>query len=154
MRTKLTSVLGALALLSVAGTAKADPILTDIWYEFSFTDTVSIARGCFPADPLGAACTPSSGTPTTFAPAPSWTFTFGAAGGSLVVTDAFNIGDQFAIFDGGVFIGATFPIAAGGNCGSDPLGCVGIASSGVFFLGAGFHSIDIVPLVVTSPGAA
>ena len=104
MKNKVMSLLAALALSSLAQSAHAVPVLADIWYEFSFTDTVSIARGCFPADPLGSACTPSSGTPTTFVGAPSWTYTAGSGGAALVLTDAFLIGDQFAIFDAGFFI--------------------------------------------------
>jgi len=143
---KLTSGLAVLALSSLAGTAQAVPVLADIWYEFGFTTTAALATGCFPADPLGLACAPSTGTPTTFVGAPSWTYTAGSLGATLAVTDAFLIGDIFAIFDGGSFIGATFPVGVGGDCGNDPLGCVGVASGGLFFLGPGAHAIDIVPL--------
>ncbi len=146
MRTKVISALAVLALSSVAGTAHAVPVLANIWYEFSFTGVGVLALGCSPVDPAGLPCTPSGGTPTTFVGAPSWTYTTGSAGATLVVTDAFLIGDQFAVFDFGILAGGTNALPAVGSCGADPLACVGVASSGLFFLPPGAHSIDIVTL--------
>jgi hypothetical protein len=156
MKRTLTAVLSLVGVwLLTATTAWAFPVVFGEWYEFSFTDTASLAAGCAPADPAGLACVPSGGTPTTFAGPPSWTFASPSGGAVLVVTDAFNIGDQFAVFDTGGFIGGTSPVAIGGDCGSDPLACVGVASTGSFFLGAGNHAIDVVPVVsVANVGAA
>jgi len=119
-------------------------ITTDgTWFEFS-TDGF-ITRGCAPADPAGANCIASTGTPTTFVGAPAWTFTCPADGCTLTVTDAFDYRDQFDVFDNTVLIGTTSAIAATGSCGNDPVPCLADpnSSSGVFPLGAGPHSITI-----------
>jgi hypothetical protein len=154
MKTKVAT-LAAVAVFSLVGaTAHAGPILAGVWYEFSFTDTTTLARGCSPADAGGPVCTPSSGTPTVFADLDPWTYTSGALGATLVVTDAFLIGDQFAVFDGGALAGFTSAVAPTGACGDDPVGCVGVASSGLFFLGSGPHSLEFVPVAVVTSGAA
>jgi hypothetical protein len=154
MKTKVAT-LAAVAVFSLLGaTAHAGPILAGVWYEFSFTDTTTLARGCSPADSGGPACTPSSGTPTVFADLDPWTYTSGGSGAALVVTDAFLIGDMFAIYDGGALVGFTSTVAPSGDCGNDPLGCVGPASSGIYFLPPGAHSLEIVPTFVVEAGAA
>ena len=74
-----------------------------------------------------------------------WTFTLGAGGGTLTVTDAFSIGDAFNVFDFGVLIGMTPSVATGGSCGDNPVPCFAnpLVSHGVFSLLAGAHSITI-----------
>ena len=134
------------AIFGMASSTRADPVpVGGLWQEFSWTAAGVFARGCSPADPGGLGCVPSSGGNSTFAPAPPWTFAFGAGGGNLTVTDAFSIGDAFNVFDFGVLIGMTPTVAQGGNCGDNPVPCLAnpLVSHGVFSLLAGAHSITI-----------
>lgn len=91
------AVLGCLLL---AAPAKADPVSLGVWYEFAFGGPGSSATACTPL------CTPSSGTPTSYAPSPPWTFTL-TGPGFLVVTDAFQVGDRFEVFNFGSSMGLT-----------------------------------------------
>jgi hypothetical protein len=140
----------ALAVLGVAipKSAHAGPIVTDVWYEFSFGAPGTSADGCAPADPAGLACVPSLGTPTTFADAPPWTFTVGAMGAILTVTDAFDSGDSFELLDFGIPIGFTSIPGAAVDCGTDPVPCLADPdmSHGFFAMVPGDHSITIAPL--------
>lgn len=134
------------AIFGMASSVRADPVVVGgPWYEFSFTGAGAFARGCSPTDPGGLGCTPSSGGNSTFAGAPPWTFTLGAGGGTLTVTDAFLIGDSFNVFDFGGPIGITPSVAPGGSCGDDPVPCLAnpAVSHAVFSLTAGAHSITI-----------
>jgi hypothetical protein len=140
--------LGALVVgsLLVATPASAGPIAVDTYYQFAFGDVGDPATGCDPADPAGPFCIPSSGTLTDFLDAPPWTFTSGATGSTLSVTDAFESGDRFQIFDFGASIGFTSGFVAATDCADDPVPCLanpGI-SHGVFALASGAHSISIV----------
>jgi hypothetical protein len=139
----------ALAVLGLAipKSVHAGPILTDVWYEFSFGAPGTSAHGCAPADPAGFGCVPSSGTPTTFADAPPWTFAVGAAGATLTVTDAFSSGDQFELLDFGIPIGFTSIPGAAIDCGDDPVPCLTDPdmSHGFFAMAAGGHSITSAP---------
>jgi hypothetical protein len=120
------------------------------WQEFSFTTVFAAARGCAPNDPSAPFCTPSAGGNSTFAGTPPWTFTGPA---TLTVTDAFTSGDVFQIFDFNQLIGTTSAATSGTNCSSDPSAtsnpdvCLtnNALSHGTFVLGAGSHSITIVP---------
>lgn len=125
------------------------------WFEFGFSGAGVPATGCFPADPGGPGCSPSSGGNSVFADAPPWTFTAGPAGAILTVTDAFLLGDVFDVFDFGLPIGGT-SVPGGGDCGDDPAVCVTDpnASSGVFPLGPGAHSITITPSASPFGGGA
>jgi hypothetical protein len=139
-------VLGTLAIgLIVAPPSSAGPIVVDTYYEFGFGDVGTPAIGCDPADPAGAFCAPSSGTPTTFLDAAPWTFTSGAAGSTLTVTDAFLSGDRFQVFDFGIPIGFTSAFVADVDCGDDPVPCLADPgmSHGSFVLGSGLHFIAI-----------
>ena len=126
--------------------AVAGPILAGTWYEFGFSDVGTAATGCDPADPAGSFCVPSSSTPTEFLDAPPWTFTAGAGGASLTVTDAFLSGDRFQLFDFGTSVGLTSLPGAFVDCGDDPVPCLANAdmSHGVFLFAAGSHSISVV----------
>lgn len=147
------AVLAFLVMITAAQT-RADPIAFDNFYEFSFTGVGVAARGCDPADPLGNFCIPSSGTPTLFAPAPPWTFS-SPTGVLLTVTDAFDAGDRFEIFDFGVSLGLT-SLPGSGDCGDDPIPCLAnpSISSRVFSLLPGNHSITIVAVLSPSGGGA
>jgi hypothetical protein len=137
-------LVGAAAL---ASPVHAGPIVPDVWYEFSFGAPGTSAAGCFPIDPAGAPCEPSSGTPTTFLDPSPWTFTAGTSGAVLTVTDAFESGDQFEILDFGVPIGFTSLAGAVVDCGNDPVPCLADPdmSHGFFLMAAGNHSITIAP---------
>jgi hypothetical protein len=122
------------------------------WQEFSFTGIGVDARGCAPVDPAGPTCLP--GANTVFAGAPPWTFTGPA---QLQVTDAFTLGDQFQIFDGGVSQGQTTVPVTTGTCGVNPDTCFATAgvSTGFFTFGPGPHSITIQPTAtIGASGAA
>ena len=136
-------------------TASAGPVAIGEFLQFGFTDAGIAATGCAPADPGGAFCIPSSGTPTSFLNTPPWTFT--APGGArLTVTDAFNSGDQFAIFDFGALIGLTSLPVGGADCGDDPIPCLAnpSMSHGVFALGVGNHSLTLIPRLSPDGGGS
>jgi hypothetical protein len=141
MRRNLVSVLGALVFCGIASNVQAVPVSADVWYEFGFGGPGSESFTCL----LGG-CLPSTGTPTTFVGDPPYTYTAPADGAFLVVTDAFQVGDAFLVFDFGIGLGATSPwtVALPFNCGDDPVPCLGVASSGSFFLPGGDHEIRIV----------
>jgi hypothetical protein len=108
-----------------------------------------------------------SGSPTGDPPiteSDGWVeFTFGGVGTSvgpftftgpeqINVTDGFEAGDRFAVFDGATLLGDTSFVPAGPGDGcSDPATCFtdGLYSVGSFDVGAGSHSITID--TITSP---
>ena len=147
-------ILLALFTTAAAIPTQADPVDLNTFYEFTFTNAGVLARGCDPADPLGAFCIPSGGTPTSFAPAPPWTFS-SAVSILLTVTDAFEAGDRFEVFDFGTSLGLT-SLPGTGDCGDDPVPCLAnpAMSSRVFSLAAGNHSITIIPVASLGGGAA
>jgi hypothetical protein len=155
-RVAAVALVVALGAVGAPRASEAAPIVTGVWYEFSFTAVGVDAQGCFPEDPAGLACTPSAGTPTSFAPAPPWTFDIGPAGGELVVTDAFLYGDSFDVFNFGAAFGSTPLVAQGGGCGSDPVVCAAdpLASTGIFALAPGSYSLTIQPSAVVGSGGA
>jgi hypothetical protein len=116
------------------------------WNEFSFTGPGSAAKGCAPADPAGLGCQPSSAGNSHFVGAPPWTFTAPSDGATLIVTDAFQKGDVFEVFDNGNPIGSTASVPMNAtSCGSDPEPCSTdpAVSHRAFDLGPGAHSITI-----------
>ena len=132
-----------------------------LWNEMSNGNGPLVAMtGCSPADPAGFSCIPSIAGNSQFVDAPPWTFSCAASGCSLKVTDAFNYGDQFEVFDFGVSIGTTsvvpLPPIAGEQCGTGNLSPLGtdpdvcfadpLSSSGIFFLASGAHSITITQI--------
>jgi len=130
------------------------PIAMGVFQEFAFTTAGTPATGCDPADPAGPFCIPSSGTPTTFLNAPPWTFVAPAIGAILTVTDAFQAGDRFQIFDFGASLGMTSVPFGNANCGSDPVPCLATPgiSNGTFLLAAGNHSLSITSTLAPSEG--
>jgi hypothetical protein len=152
-------VIAALFVCVIASArASAGPIPVGEWLEFGFTEAGVGATGCSPDDPAGNFCTPSSGTLTSFLDAPAWTFTAPATGATLLMTDAFESGDQFEVLDFGVPIALTSVPAAQGlvDCGDDPVPC--IATSGISTLvqalAAGDHSLTIAALQAPSGGGS
>ena len=127
------------AVSAAAPSIQADPIVVGgNWYEFQFLGPGSQGTAC-------VLCTPSIAGNSQFAPNPPWTFTLSQAG-ILTVTDAFNIGDSFDVFDFGVLIGSTPPVAQFDTCGSDPVPCSmnPNVSHAVFSLAVGPHAITIM----------
>ena len=124
--------------LGAASSVHADPIVVGgNWYEFQFLGGGSQGSAC-------ALCTPSIAGNSQFAPNPPWTFTL-TQPGILTVTDAFNIGDSFDVFDFGVLIGSTPSVAVFDTCGSNPVPCSTNpnVSHAVFSLAIGPHAITI-----------
>jgi hypothetical protein len=145
----------AIAVLLTAVPALADLVPLGVWEEFAFETAGTPATGCDPNDPSGPFCLGSFGTPTDFAPAPPWTFST-PSGVLLTVTDAFEAGDQFEVFDFGASIGLTSTPAGSDDCGSDPVVCLATAgiSERAFSLAGGAHSISITPVIAPSGGGA
>jgi PEP-CTERM motif len=155
---KKTGVLVSGVVIFILGVIKpveAAPLPIGVWTEFSFTVAGTPATGCFPDDPAGNFCIPSSGTPSTFLAGPPWTFTSPVAS-LITVTDAFEAGDRFQLFDFGASIGLTSLPSGSADCGDDPVPCLAAAgiSHGLFPLGAGAHSITITPTLSLGGGSA
>ncbi len=128
------------------------------WIEFIFTQTGSFATGCYPADPTAQwSCIASSAGNSVFGDTPPWTFTAPPQGATLTVTDAFNYGEVFEIFDFGVSLGPTSNVPAStGGCGDDPDVCLvdPLSSHGVFALKTGPHEITIKVIATASGSGA
>ena len=148
-------LIATLAILFTAP-ANAGPIQLGVFQEFAFTTAGTPATGCDPADPAGPFCIASSGTPTTFLTAPPWTFVAPVQGAILIVTDAFQAGDRFQVFDFGTSIGLTSLPVGNADCGDDPVPCLTVAgiSKGSFNLAAGNHSITITPTLAPAGGGS
>lgn len=137
-----TAVVSALLFVP---SASADPVpvggavasVGGLWQEFSFAGPGSFGTAC-------VGCTPSDAGNSEYAPNPPWTFFMpGPKAGNLTVVDAFLIGDTFQVYDFGIPLGMTSAVPASGNCGSDPEDCLWIASTRVYLMAPGFHSITI-----------
>jgi hypothetical protein len=109
-----------------------------LWLEFQFNESGSFADAC-------NGCAPSSGQNSVFGGKPPWKFMAPPAGARLTITDAFDLGDRFEVFDFGESIGKTSAVAAAGACSDDPELCVvsSAVSHAIFNLGAGAHEITI-----------
>jgi hypothetical protein len=132
--------------IAIRGTFIQGPVpIGGPWIQFSFGEENSFATGCFPADPAGFGCVPSSAGNSVFGDAPPWTFTAPSGGATLTVTDAFLRGDRFEIFDFGTSIGTTSEVDTDDSCGDDPDPCIldPLVSHGVFSLEPGPHEITI-----------
>jgi hypothetical protein len=133
-------------------------LITNQWYEFSFTSAGVEALGCYPADmsPDALNCVPSAAGNSVFAPIPTWDFSIGSSA-ILTVTDAFLHGDSFDVYNDDELLFSTPDVAADGNgCGSDPVMCLadGASSHASFTLDPGEYSITIVPDAIGDAGAA
>lgn len=142
--------------LAFAVPAGAGPLTLDIFHEFGFSTAGSPATGCDPADPAGPFCIPSSGTLTDFLDAPPWTFLAPSGGATLIVTDAFQAGDRFQVFDFGASIGFTSVPVGNADCGDDPVSCLATPgiSQGSFSFAPGNHSITIIPILTPTDGGS
>ena len=135
--------------------ASAGPIPFNQWLQFAFTDPGVSATGCFPADPAGDFCVPSSGTPTLFLDAPPWTFSL-IAPATLQVTDAFTSGDQFELLNFGVPFAMTSLPVLPNDCGDDPVPCFADANMSTLsqVLAPGNYSVTITPLAAPDGGGS
>jgi len=149
---KLICILLVGLALACAKPASASPITIGAWEQFGFGVAGDPAQGCDPDDPASFFCFGSSSTPTSFLSAPPWTFLAPASGASLTVTDVFEAGDRFEIFDFGSSLGLTSLPVGSDDCGDDPVVCAATAgvSHRVFSLASGSHSLTIIPTL--SPG--
>jgi hypothetical protein len=132
--------LAALVALTTAGQAHAGPITvpgTPPWYEFVFGATGSFATN-------GSGSQPSSGGNSQQLDNPPWTFT-SATPVAVLLTDAFNTGDQFTLFDNAVGLGTTPSVPLTNSGVSDPaVTSVSPAWSHMIFnLPPGSHSLTI-----------
>jgi len=122
------------------------------WYEFSHSGAViGTVSGCFPTDPLAFfGCLASGGGNSVELDTPPWTFICGSGGCSITLTDAFIPGDEFALFDGPVFLGVSVaPGGPGAGDVSDPANTSidGAWSTRTFLFGPGPHSITLIQTV-------
>lgn len=141
------AAIACFSLMALAGPARADPVNLDQWYTFGFDD---------PGTSLVSGTGFVLGSQSLAAPDPPWTFTCGADGCTLTVTDGFNSGDQFELFDFGALIGQTSVPTAGSNCGNNEPSCLADPdfSHGTFLLAAGDHSITGAALLSPFGGGA
>jgi hypothetical protein len=158
----LQMVFALCLMIALSGTAISGPIVFDQWYEFAFSLGYA-STGCFPEDPSGPGCTPSSGGDSVFADEPAWQFSVPSGSTvELTVTDAFLYGDAFKVYDTAhTFIGETPAVAIGGDSGlSDPeLALLDPGLSHASFLLPGgdyghYYFILINPYQQSAPGAA
>ncbi len=136
---------GVLLLLAIsAGPVHArvgSPVVLNQWYTFCFG-----AAGTF-ATSLG---TCSLGANSVDPGSPPWLFVAGAPF-KFILTDGFNSGDNFTLFDNAVVVGSLPAGVPGGDCGNDEPACLASLahSHAIFDLGPGSYSFTI--MVSNSP---
>jgi hypothetical protein len=127
-----------------ASPARADVIVEDQWYTFGFDTTGTAIYGDCGTCTLGAA--------SVLAPTEPWTIIL-ATPMVLVVTDGFQQGDEFELFDNLVSIGSTSANLddPDHSCGNNEVVCLAdpLMSDGSFLLAAGPHSLT--GIVTDSP---
>jgi hypothetical protein len=141
---RMTALLCLLLTMGISGRSDAGAIASDTFLQFSFNGAVQ-ATGCDPADPAGAFCIGSSGTPTDILDAPPWLFTAPQSGATLLVTDVLKIGDRFEVFDFGTTLGLTSRRSERATAATIPssVSAIRIRAKGSFPLAPGNHSITI-----------
>ena len=132
----LAAVAAACLITGLAASpAHATAVTADQWYTFGFGGD---------GDPLVDGSAVVLGTQSIAAPATPWTITL-ATPMYLFVTDGFQQGDEFELFDFGVSIGSTSANADDGThtCSNDEVACYAdpLMSHGAFLLAAGDHSL-------------
>jgi hypothetical protein len=87
---------------------------------------------------------------------PPWTFA-SLDPTTLTVTDAFQAIDRFFVLDNAALLGPTSAPSnnPSHNCGSDPIPCLADSqmSHGIFALGSGAHSIEMIQILNEGSGA-
>jgi hypothetical protein len=148
LRNLLATMALGLALTGGMSSARAAPIVSGTWYTFGFGGTNSaLVNGTgFALGNIGVV-----------APDAPWTINL-AGPFQLIVTDGFNAGDRFELFDFGVSLGLTSLVSStsGANCSNAVLACNAdpLFSHGTFLLGVGNHSITgTVPISPFGGGA-
>ena len=147
MKRTIIAVCTFLFVVGLAAQSRAGTIVegNPNWYEFVFGPGVSVVAG--------GGGVPSTAGNSEYAPSAPFTFT-SALGSILTVTDAFQYGDVFWVFDN--IFPVLFTSAPGGSpndsgCGlnpTDPVSCLAdpLMSHGSVFLGPGSHSLSIVAI--------
>jgi hypothetical protein len=132
----LTLALGV-GLVSVAAPLRADPIVLNQWYTFGFG-----AAGTFGLD--ASCCT--LGARSLDAGSPAWTIN-SAVPFTFFLTDGFQQGDSFTLFDNAVNVGATPGVAAdpAHSCSNDEVACYNdpLMSHRAYAIAAGAHAFEI-----------
>ena len=129
----------AAALVTAAFPAalSAAPIVLDQWYTFGFGAAGTFGFNCL-------TCT--LGVRSVFPGDPAWTITTNQSF-TFLLTDGFQQGDSFTLFDFGVPVGATPGVAqdAGHTCVNDEVACFldPLMSHNAFAQGVGAHSYEI-----------
>ncbi len=148
------SAFAALVVLA-APSAFCDSLVANQWYAIQWNG--GIGSPVFNAPGYVG----SAGTVLDNPGASSWTYTAGASGAELIVTDLFIDGDQFNVFNGATGLGITsVPANDGHTCGNDPIVCLQdpLLSHGYFFLSPGLSTISMTMFAeangFTSGGAA
>jgi hypothetical protein len=153
----LAAVTFLIVFAIAANPASASTIAVDgAWHEFLFGSSGTFAVAC------GGGCEPTIDPVAEQTTSPPWTFSGPAI---VTVTDLFERGDRFAIFDNAVLLGDTsVPVNDGTTTcpatgvGNDINACLAnpTYSHGVFGLGTGAHSltIEVIQNAVTTTGGA
>lgn len=131
MNLKRSLFVGGLLATALATQAHATPVAKNLWYNFNF-----------PATP-GVLVDPADGTNN---PGPHpWTIT-SATAIRFFLTDMFNPGDTFTLFDGALIVGATPFVVADGDhfCATEDTCYADAVMSHAFFdLAPGTYSFTI-----------
>jgi PEP-CTERM motif-containing protein len=144
IRAFITAAAACLALVGpIVTPAHASPIISNQWYTFGFGATGSaLVNGT--GFVIGVAGIAAPDTP--------WTINL-TGPLALIVTDGFQQGDEFQLFDFGVSIGSTSANAndPAHSCSNNEAVCLAdpLMSHGIFFLAAGLHSLT--GMVTDSP---
>lgn len=139
---KRTLIIAAVLLSTVvfALPASADYIdsyIDGAWLKFIFGNDESFATAC-------TNCSIEPGADPANPGNPPWIFSMVGAG-ELRITDAFDRGDRFTVFDNGVAVLTTPEVALSFSYQSDPNYCFGVegVSYGSLVLNPGLHSLAI-----------
>ena len=130
------AALATVAFVAAAAPLRADPIVLNQWYTFGFNGAGTFGYHC-------PGCT--LGQRSILAADPAWTITTANAF-TFLLTDGFNSGDSFTLFDNAVNVGATpGAVAAASQCSNDEVGCFNdpAESHRAYAMAAGTHSFEI-----------
>jgi hypothetical protein len=143
-RTYLTLAI-AIGMMAGVGPVRAQTgIEFDQWYTFRFGEP-----GTWATEGVGVAL----GQNSVAAGPPAWTIS-SVSPFRFFLTDGFQSGDRFSLFNFDALIGSTSVVATGHSCGNDENACLAdpLISSAIFDLGPGSYSFTI--LVEDSPFGA
>ncbi|MEF8714949.1 MAG: PEP-CTERM sorting domain-containing protein [Accumulibacter sp.] len=136
IRSIITAAIISLGASAALTPAQATPVNSDQWYTFGFGGTGSA---------LMSGTGFITGIRSIDAPDTPWEFNCNADHCKFIITDGFNAGDEFTIFDFGVSIGATSPAldVQSINCSNDEVACLLSTdfSDRTYILANGPHSL-------------